>query len=63
MERAALAGLTSESVLKRYRERSFARGASREEILTCEAELGMPLAEFTQVCLAAMQGVAGELGL
>ncbi|MBI4236450.1 MAG: HDIG domain-containing protein [Chloroflexi bacterium] len=58
-----LAGLTAESVLKRFREKSFARGANREEILTCETELRMPLADFIRVCLAAMQEAAESLGL
>jgi putative nucleotidyltransferase with HDIG domain len=58
-----LAGLTTDSVLKRFREKSFARGASRAEILTCETELGMPLPEFAQECLTAMQAAAGDLGL
>jgi putative nucleotidyltransferase with HDIG domain len=58
-----LAGLTADSILKRFREKSFARGANREEILTCEPELSIPLAAFTELCLEAMNGVAPELGL
>ncbi len=58
-----LEGLTTTSVLRRFRERGFARGASREEILTCEPELGIPLPEFTETCLEAMKGIAAELGL
>lgn len=58
-----LEGLTAESVLKRFKEASFARGAKRDEILTCESELNIPLAQFTEICLKAMQGISKELGL
>lgn len=58
-----LEGLTPKSVLKRFKEPAFARGANRDEILTCESELRMPLPEFTEVCLEAMKSVADELGL
>lgn len=58
-----LAGVTVDSLLKRFREKSFARGANREEILTCGAELGMLLPDFLEVCLRAMQSVSKELEL
>ena len=58
-----LAGLTVESVLKRFKEPSFARGARRDEILTCETELGILLPEFVAIGLAAMQAISDELGL
>lgn len=58
-----LAALTPEFVLKRFKEKAFARSASREEVLTCESGLGLSLEEFTRIGLAALQGVADELGL
>jgi predicted hydrolase (HD superfamily) len=58
-----LADLTVESVLKRYKEPSFARGTRREEIAMCEEKLGIPLLEFVQIVLGAMQGASNELGL
>lgn len=58
-----LAGLTVESVLKRFKEPSFARGARRDEILTCESELGIPLREFVEIGLDAMKSISDELGL
>jgi len=57
-----LAGLTTESVLKRFREPSFAKGANREEIKACE-KLGLSLEEFTEISLEGIKALAGELGL
>jgi len=47
---------------KRFKEKSFAKGASREQMETC-VKLGMTLDEFLQLCLSAMQRIAPELGL
>lgn len=47
---------------KRFKEKSFARGASREQMLTC-SRLGLELDAFLALCLAAMQEIAAELGL
>lgn len=58
-----LEGLTVESVLRRFREPAFARGANRDMIRTCETDLGIPLPEFTALVLEAMKGIAGDLGL
>ncbi len=58
-----LASLTVESVLKRFKEKSFARGARREAILLCEEKLGIPLTEFVALTLAAMQEIHTDLGL
>jgi putative nucleotidyltransferase with HDIG domain len=57
-----LAGVKVKSLRKRYREGAFARGVDREAIARC-AELGLELDEFMAIGLAAMQGVAPELGL
>ncbi len=57
-----LAGLTPDNVLNRYKEKGFARSASREGIASCQ-ELGMELADFVGVILAAMQAVSRDLGL
>ena len=50
------------SVRKRYKEKLFAAGANREIIAECEL-IGIPLADFCDLCLAAMQGISDELGL
>jgi uncharacterized protein len=58
----SLLGVAPKSVRKRFKETAFARGVERESIVRCE-ELGVPLEEFIQIGLAAMQGVAADLGL
>ncbi len=57
-----LASVQPKSVRKRFKERQFAAGADRETIAECEM-IGIPLDEFCEICLRAMQEVAGELGL
>ncbi|MDH4271791.1 MAG: HDIG domain-containing protein [Candidatus Aminicenantes bacterium] len=49
-------------VKRRYKEKSFARGARREEIEECR-NLGLDLDEFISICITAMQGIDTELGL
>lgn len=49
-------------LLNRYHEKSFARGAKREQIAACQ-DLGLSLEEFFQIGLEAMKGIAKELGL
>lgn len=50
------------SIKKRMKAKSFAAGVDRNTIMECE-KLGMEMDEFSRVCLEAMQGIAGELGL
>ena len=57
-----LAGLELPFLKKRFKEKSFAKGASREQMEGC-ARLGMTLDEFLQLCLGAMQKISSELGL
>ena len=57
-----LAGLEAKSVLKRFKEKSFAAGAGREQISQC-SELGLELDEFVELGLQAMQEIADDLGL
>ena len=57
-----LSAVKPKSVKKRFKEKAFARGANRETIAECEKlELSVP--EFCELALAAMQGIAGEIGL
>ena len=58
-----LGGLTTESVLKRFKEPAFAAGANRDQIKTCESQLGIPLPEFTEVILNSMKDISKEIGL
>jgi predicted hydrolase (HD superfamily) len=55
--------VTVEGVLKKFKEKSFASGANRDQIMTCESELQIPLADFTELTLKSMQKISGELGL
>jgi len=56
-----LASLTSEFVLRRFKEKSFAKGANREQIQTC-ADLGLSLEEFATIAINGMQKINAELG-
>jgi putative nucleotidyltransferase with HDIG domain len=57
-----IAGVKVKSVTKRMKEKAFAASVNRETIRECEL-LGLPLDEFVGIALAAMQGIAGRLGL
>ncbi|MCX8033202.1 MAG: HDIG domain-containing protein [Thermoleophilia bacterium] len=57
-----LAFVTLKSLKKRFKEPAFAKGARREDIMTC-TELGLELDEFLELGLNAMQEVADELRL
>ena len=57
-----LAGVEAKSVRKRFKEKSFAAGANREQIATC-SEIGLELDEFLELGLKAMQGIADDMGL
>jgi len=48
--------------MKRWKEKRFAAGASREAMARCE-EIGMSREKFMGAALKAMQDMAGELGL
>jgi predicted hydrolase (HD superfamily) len=58
-----LSEVTVERVAKKFGQPSFASGTRREDIAQCEEKLGMPLSEFIEVSLTAMQKIATELGL
>ena len=57
-----LASIDVEFIMRRFKEKSFARGADREQIRSCES-FGMSLAAFIEVALAGMRNIAKELGL
>jgi hypothetical protein len=58
-----LAPLTVEFIMNRFDSPSFAKGANREQIKMCTAELGIPLQEFIGIVLKAMQEIAVDLKL
>jgi hypothetical protein len=57
-----LVSLDISFLLKRFREKSFARGANREQMESIK-ELGLSLEEFLDLSLKAMQETAPSLGL
>ena len=57
-----MTGVKVKSITKRMKERAFVASVNRETILECE-KLGLPLDEFAGIALAAMQGIADQLGL
>jgi len=57
-----LASVKPKSVRKRIKEKAFAAGANRDIIRECEIG-GIPLADFCDISLLAMQGIDAELGL
>lgn len=50
------------SVVKRMKEKAFAASVNRESIRECE-KIGIPLDEFAALAVAAMAGIADEIGL
>lgn len=50
------------SVIKRMKEKAFARGVNRQTIRECE-KFGMDLEDFAELSLNAMQEISGKLGL
>lgn len=51
------------SVKKRMKDKAFARGVSREDVVKGAEELGVPLDEHIAFCIAAMREQADALGL
>lgn len=51
------------SVLKKMKDKAFARAVSREDIKKGAEELGFPLEEHIQFCISAMRKNKEELGL
>ncbi|HAA82319.1 MAG TPA: phosphohydrolase, partial [Thermotoga naphthophila] len=49
-------------LLRRFKEKAFAKGASREQMKTCE-NFGLSLEKFLEISLEAMKTIASELGL
>ncbi len=59
----SLADVEVTGVRKKLKDKAFARGVSREDIVLGAAELGVPLDDHIGFVLAAMQSAAAELGL
>lgn len=59
----SLAEVDVSSVRKKMRDRAFARGVNRDDVLRGADELGVPLEEHIEFVVRALQGVAPQLGL
>ncbi len=58
-----LAGMAASSVRKKMKQKSFAAAVKREDIEQGAQLLGLPLDEHITHVIAAMQSIAGDLGL
>lgn len=58
-----IASVEVKSVMKKFKQPSFAAGTRREEIRMCQEKLGINLEEFVEISLDAMKKVSDELGL
>jgi putative nucleotidyltransferase with HDIG domain len=58
-----ISDLTAASVKKKMKDRGFARGVNRDDVVRGAADFGVDLDKHIQFVIDAMKGVAGELGL
>lgn len=56
----SIANLEVQSVLKRFKDKAFARGCSRDDIKLGAAELGIPLETHAANCLQALKDLAAQ---
>jgi len=59
----ALADVDVPGVRKKMKDKAFARGVNRDDILQGAEALGIPLEQHIEIVLGAMRDVAGPLGL
>ena len=59
----AMADVEAKGVIKKMKDKGFARAVKREDMTAGAEMLGVSLEEHVGVCLAAMQARAAELGL
>lgn len=59
----AIADVEVASVRKKMKDKAFARGVNREDVIQGAAELGVDLDAHIGFCLEAMKKRAGEIGL
>jgi len=57
-----VASVKPKSITKRMKEKAFAASVNREYILECE-KIGIPLEEFVQLSLNAMNEISDKIGL
>ena len=59
----SLAEVDARSVMKKMKDKAFARNVNREDIIQGASELGRPLEEHIEFVVRALQGISNELGL
>ena len=59
----SLKNVTLDNILKKWNEKSFAKGVNREQIEMCKSTLGINLNEFIRIVLESMQRISVDLGL
>lgn len=57
-----IASVKTKSVTKRMKEKAFAASVNRDHILECE-KIGLPIDEFVDISLKAMQEISDQIGL
>jgi putative nucleotidyltransferase with HDIG domain len=55
--------LRVKSIKKRMKDKRFAANLSRSQITACKEKLGLPLDEFLEICLDAMNKIRDQIGL
>jgi putative nucleotidyltransferase with HDIG domain len=59
----SIIGMEAKSVVKKLKDKAFARSVSREDIYKSATELGVDLNEHINFCIRAIEEHAGVLGL
>jgi putative nucleotidyltransferase with HDIG domain len=59
----SLTDLSVKSVKKKFKDKAFARGVNREEVMQGPEELGIPFEEHVQFVIEALRPVESDLGL
>ena len=57
-----IASVKPKSITKRMKQKAFAASVSRENIMECE-KIGIPLSDFVDLSLSAMQEISDQIGL
>ncbi|MEM4246308.1 MAG: hypothetical protein QW390_03330 [Candidatus Bathyarchaeia archaeon] len=54
--------VTVRSVMKKFKDKDFARGADRDRIMLCE-EIGVDIEKFFEIALESLKGIASSINL
>ena len=59
----SLAEVDAKSVRRKMKDKAFARGVKREDVINGAADLGVDLEEHIAFCIEALKAIADKLGL